>query len=142
MSRPFDTGCIYTSRPQAGDGGLAQALPVASKSIGTALRGRREAEGLSQSAVAGRAGIHAAMLSRIERDERGNPYFSTVAKVAAALGMSLNELAAESGLPSVRRVRTATSPDAVRLDDDLATVARHLSLAQDRLARAQARKLD
>ena len=93
---------------------------MASRRIGTTLKNRREAEGLSQAAVARRAGIHAAMLSRIERDERSDPYFSTVAKVAAVLGLSLDELAAESGLPSVRRVRTAASADAVRLDEDLA----------------------
>lgn len=70
------------------------------------------------------------MLQRIERDERSDPYFSTIAKVVAVLGLSLDELAADSGLPSVRRVRTAASADAVRLDEDLATVSRHLSSAQ------------
>jgi XRE family transcriptional regulator, fatty acid utilization regulator len=114
---------------------------VASKRIGPAIRAHREAEGLSQAAVARRAGIHAAMLSRIERDERSDPYFSTVAKVAAVLGLSLDELAAEAGLPFVRRVRSAASADAVRLDDDLATVSRHLARAQDRLARARSRTL-
>ena len=77
------------------------------------------------------------MLSRIERDERSDPYFSTIAKVAAVLGLSLDELAAESGLPSVRRVRTAASAEAVRLDEDLETVSRHLARAQDRLTRAR-----
>jgi transcriptional regulator with XRE-family HTH domain len=81
------------------------------------------------------------MLSRIERGERSDPYFSTIAKFAAALGVSLDELAAEAGLPSVRRVRTAASAEAVRLDEDLTTVSRHLSRAQDRLARARSRKL-
>src|SRR5689334_2994275 len=79
--------------------------PVASKRIGPAIRAHRELEGLSQAAVARRAGIHAAMLSRIERDERSDPYFSTIAKVAAVLGLSLDELAADAGLPTVRRVR-------------------------------------
>jgi transcriptional regulator with XRE-family HTH domain len=81
------------------------------------------------------------MLSRIERDERSDPYFSTIAKVAAVLGLSLDELAAEAGLPSVRRVRSATSAEAVRLDEDLATVSRHLTRAQERLTRARSRKL-
>lgn len=90
---------------------------MASKRIGPAIRAHREAEGLSQAAVARQAGIHAAMLSRIERDERSDPYFSTIAKVAAVLGLSLDELAAEAGLPSVRRVRSAASADAVRLDE-------------------------
>jgi transcriptional regulator with XRE-family HTH domain len=112
---------------------------VASKRIGPAIRAHREAEGLSQAAVARRAGIHAAMLSRIERDERSDPYFSTIAKVAAVLGLSLDELAAEAGLPSVRRARSATSAEAVRLDEDLATVSRHLARAQDRLVRARSR---
>lgn len=114
---------------------------MASKRIGPAIRAHREAEGLSQAAVARRAGIHAAMLSRIERDERSDPYFSTIAKVAAVLGLSLDELAAESGLPSVRRVRTAASVEGVRLNEDLAAVSRHLSRAQDRLAYARNRKL-
>jgi transcriptional regulator with XRE-family HTH domain len=114
---------------------------VASKRIGPAIKAHREAEGLSQAAVARKAGIHAAMLSRIERDERSDPYFSTIAKVAAVLGLSLDELAAQAGLPSVRRVRPAASADAVRFDEDLATVSRHLTRAQERLARARDRKL-
>lgn len=113
---------------------------MASKRIGPAIRAHREAEGLSQAAVARKAGIHAAMLSRIERDERSDPYFSTIAKVAAVLGLSLDELAAEAGLPSLRRVRSTASAEAVRLDEDLATVSRHLSRAQDRLARARSRR--
>ncbi len=67
------------------------------KSVGAAIRARREAAGLSQSAVAQRAGKHAAMLSRIERDERAVPYFSTVAKVAAVLVVSLDDIAADAG---------------------------------------------
>src|SRR5580692_11007902 len=82
-------------------GPFGTGFVVASKRIGPAIRAHREAEGLSQAAVARKAGIHAAMLSRIERDERSDPYFSTIAKVAAVLGLSLDELAAEAGLPSV-----------------------------------------
>lgn len=64
-----------------------------SNSIGGILRRRRIEEGLSQSVVAKRAGIHAAMLSRIERDERSDPYFTTVARVARVLSLSLDEIA-------------------------------------------------
>ncbi len=81
------------------------------------------------------------MLSRIERDERSDPYFSTSAKVAAVLGLSLDELAAESGLPSVRRAPSLASAEAVRLDEDLAMVSRHLSRAQDRIKKARSRSI-
>lgn len=81
------------------------------------------------------------MLSRIERDERSDPYFSTIAKVAAVLGVSLDELAAEAGLPSVRRVRSAASTEAVRLEEDLASAVRHLSRAQDRIEKARCRSI-
>ena len=101
----------------------------------------REAEGLSQAAVARKAGIHAAMLSRIERDESSDPYFSTIAKVAAVLGLSLDELAAEAGLPSVRRVRRGlrgSGPAPMRRSGDGFPAP---TRAQDRLARARNRKL-
>lgn len=68
-----------------------------SNSIGDILRRRRIEEGLSQSVVAKRAGIHAAMLSRIERDERSDPYFTTVARVARVLSLSLDEIASTRG---------------------------------------------
>jgi transcriptional regulator with XRE-family HTH domain len=112
---------------------------VASKRIGAAIKARRQSEGLSQAAVARRARIHAPMLSRIERDERSDPYFSTIAKVAAAIGLSLDQLAAEAGLPAVRRIRATSSAETARIDEDLTLVKRNLDRAQDCLTRAKSR---
>lgn len=69
------------------------------KSIGAALREVREAAGLTQSAVTKAAGLAPGQLSQIESGRSSSPEFATVAKIAAVLGASLNELAKMGGLP-------------------------------------------
>jgi transcriptional regulator with XRE-family HTH domain len=57
------------------------------------LRKARERAGLSQSSLARAAGIAPDAVSRIESGARANPGFSTVARLASALGLSLDALA-------------------------------------------------
>ncbi len=40
------------------------------------------------------------MLSRIERGHRASPHFATVARISAIIGLSLDTVAFESGLPN------------------------------------------
>ncbi len=62
------------------------------KALGTAIRELRSKKGVSLEALAGDAGISKNMLSLIERGE-GNPSWSTVEGIAAALGISISQLA-------------------------------------------------
>jgi transcriptional regulator with XRE-family HTH domain len=67
-----------SSRPQPG--------------IGAAIRQRREKVGMTQEALAGEAGTTLSTLSVIERG-LANPTWATVRDIAAALNVSIGELA-------------------------------------------------
>ena len=61
------------------------------------LKAARERAGMSQSDLARTAGISPNMISRLEAGERQAPTFATVAKLASALGVSLDAVAAATG---------------------------------------------
>ncbi|MBN9623384.1 MAG: helix-turn-helix transcriptional regulator [Actinobacteria bacterium] len=60
--------------------------------MGAAIRDLRTKKGVSLEALAADAGVSKNMLSLIERGE-GNPSWSTVEGIAAALGLSISQLA-------------------------------------------------
>jgi transcriptional regulator with XRE-family HTH domain len=64
-----------------------------------ALRSLREQRGRSQEALAHDAGVTLRTLQRIERSH-ANPTWSTVRRIARALGVSLTELAAAVERPT------------------------------------------
>lgn len=65
-------------------------------SLGTALRNARKARGYSLRELAEIAGMPNGQLSQIENDRR-EPKFITIAPIAEALGISLDDLAKETG---------------------------------------------
>ncbi len=71
------------------------------ESFGSILRRRRETAGLSQEALAERAGLSTAAISALERGERRRPYPHTVRSLADALGLSEDERA--SLLATIRK---------------------------------------
>jgi len=66
--------------------------------IGKVLREARLRLGLSQAAVARRAGMTASQLSHIEVGQSASPEFVTVSRIAAALQLSLDDVASKSGV--------------------------------------------
>lgn len=66
--------------------------PKSQQALGRAIRELRKKQGDSLEVLASAAGITKNMLSLIERGE-GNPSWSTVQGIAAALGVSIGELA-------------------------------------------------
>jgi transcriptional regulator with XRE-family HTH domain len=66
--------------------------PKSQKALGAVVRELRTEKGVSLEALAGEAGITKNMLSLIERGE-GNPSWSTVEGIAAALGIAVSQLA-------------------------------------------------
>ena len=62
------------------------------KTLGQRIRAAREARGASQVVVAAAAGISQGYLSQLEQDER-EPALSIAARIAGALGISLDKLA-------------------------------------------------
>jgi transcriptional regulator with XRE-family HTH domain len=63
------------------------------RALGKAVRELRRKSGATQETVARDAGVTIATLSQIERGE-GNPTWDTVTGIAAALGVSMAQLAA------------------------------------------------
>lgn len=111
---------------------------MVSVGIGGALRRIRERMDVSLTAVARRAGVSDAMLSRIERGERLSPHFTTVAKIALVLGVSLDEIAHEAGIAVA--IHRKSSPIAaaaeIRRGEHLEAAMRYLDRAKDRIAKA------
>ena len=71
---------------QASEARHARRAPAASRRMASELRDARLAAGVSQAAVARRAGISRSTLGRMERDALGDPTFTTVCRVARSLG--------------------------------------------------------
>jgi transcriptional regulator with XRE-family HTH domain len=61
----------------------------------------REGAGLTQNALARRARMTASQVSQVESGKRVDPQFSTVARLAAALGVPLDEIAALGGFDTI-----------------------------------------
>jgi transcriptional regulator with XRE-family HTH domain len=112
---------------------------MAANGIGAALRAIREREGLTLTAVARRAGISDAMLSRIERGERASPQFTTIAKIAYVLGTSLDEIAHSAGIATAVHRRTpSTAALEIRRSESLDKIAKHLTKVQTLVQEIQA----
>lgn len=89
-----------------------------SKELGDRIRTVRQHAGLSAAALAKRAKIDPAALLRIERGDNTNPSFATVARIADALGMPLDDLRSKSV-----RLRT-TDVERIRQEEELAEALR------------------
>jgi transcriptional regulator with XRE-family HTH domain len=72
--------------------------PKSQKALGAVVRELRTEKGVSLEALAGEAGISKNMLSLIERGE-GNPSWSTVEGISAALGITVSQLARRAEQP-------------------------------------------
>jgi ribosome-binding protein aMBF1 (putative translation factor) len=72
-----------------------QARRSGRQTLGERIRAAREARGYTQVNLAAAAGISQGYLSQIERDER-EPTLSIAARLAGALGVSLDELAGDA----------------------------------------------
>jgi len=76
------------------------------KSLGTVLKRAREKRGLSVTALARQAGLSTTQLSELESGVAKEPRFSTIARLAYCLDLSLNALAADVGLPTINAAQT------------------------------------
>jgi transcriptional regulator with XRE-family HTH domain len=67
------------------------------KTLAEVLRSAREAAELSQTALADRVGLAANHIARLEGGAKVAPRFDTVARLAVALGLSLDDIARACG---------------------------------------------
>jgi transcriptional regulator with XRE-family HTH domain len=102
------------------------------KELGDVFREIREKAGLTQSDLARISGIAANMISRIEAGDRENPQFATVARLARALGASLDYIAGECGLaPKIDRSQKL--PNNAKALGDVYAISRDVDRARGRL---------
>ena len=91
--------------------GSGERAGTGGASFGALLRRHRLAAGLSQEALAERAGLSARAISALEHGERRAPYRATVQALAAALGLTGPERAAlEDAVSRSRSPRAAPEP--------------------------------
>jgi transcriptional regulator with XRE-family HTH domain len=74
-----------------------------------AVRGARQARGLSASALAERSGVSRAMIAKVERAEV-QPTAALLGRLSGALGITLSELIARAEHADQRLVRAADQP--------------------------------
>ncbi|MDE2480802.1 MAG: helix-turn-helix transcriptional regulator [bacterium] len=76
-------------------------MSAARQGLSSAIRAARERAGLTQSQLADRVGLAPSHIARLETGDRANPRFETIARIAHALGASLDEIASAAGLATV-----------------------------------------
>jgi transcriptional regulator with XRE-family HTH domain len=84
-------------------------------SLGQAIRSIRQEAGLSQKDLAAVVGIDQSYLSMIESDQRRNPGTRIVARLAQALQVSMDDLAARAGYLPRHKVPDPLAEQALRL---------------------------
>ncbi len=68
--------------------------------IGNRIREERKARGLTQQGLAQRANMSLNGLAQLEQGERTDPHYSTLSKIASALGLTVWDLTEERGTES------------------------------------------
>jgi transcriptional regulator with XRE-family HTH domain len=95
------------------------------------LRAARERVGISQADLADRVGLAPSHLSRLESGEKESPRFETVSRIAAELGLSLDDVASELGLRKASHMSSEDGLEAARLATTLLDVKRRLERATE-----------
>ena len=72
-------------------------VSVPGEKLSVILRRKREEIGLTQSGLAELCGLAPNYVARLEGGDKSHPRFETVAAIASALGLSLDELAVQCG---------------------------------------------
>src|SRR2546423_2474284 len=87
-------------------GPTLRSVGVGSEPFRRLLRRHRQSAGLTQEQLAERAGLSAQAIGALERGQRQHPYPHTVRALAAALGLSRDELATLEAALTPRGHRT------------------------------------
>lgn len=103
------------------------------KQLGSLLKAKREAAGLSTRALGSKAGVNDSTIVRLEQGLRGSPRPDVLTKLAQALHLNLADVFALAGyavpqelpkLPVYLRIKYRHLPQPAR--DELVTYMRHL----------------
>ena len=92
-----------------------RALKAVPMAIGERVRELRAARGLSQDQLAEAAGVQQSAISRLEREQVGDPGVMMLAGIADALKVTVDDLLGTNRLPGVSPLVMPPTPDADRL---------------------------
>ncbi|WP_136681567.1 XRE family transcriptional regulator [Neptunomonas sp. XY-337] len=97
---------------------------AATPNVGAAMKQRRKALGLNLAQLAERSNVSRSMLSEIERGN-ANPTFTTLWNITQALGVSIDQLAAQSQAegPRIERQEAIATPRLLSQDQQCELVA-------------------
>jgi len=125
---------------QSDQSDAAESASRASKSFAVLLRHYRVAAGLSQEALAERAGLSTRAIYALEHGERQAPYATTLRGLATALELTGAERAAlfETAAPRSRTVQPATRPALAPAPSSMPLAPTPLLGRAEELARAEA----
>jgi transcriptional regulator with XRE-family HTH domain len=102
--------------------------------MGRVIEDLREGVGISRATLARAAGIDPGTLTRIESGERINLRFETVCRIASALGVSADTIAAQTGYaPGHRAGKSRGSAERAKLLDGLDAIESSLVRLTDRV---------
>ena len=113
---------LRSNEDESGGGLIANFVvlkPVLTMNIGEQIKRIRAAKGLSQKEVIISAGLDKAQYSRIE-NSKTDPYFSTVERIAKAMGISLSDLFTTSGEPKEIQSHDKSIMEKVNMIESLA----------------------
>lgn len=104
------------------------------RSVSAVLEELRLEAGLSVNGLARQAGVQTSALARILSEERQHVRFSTVARIVAALGVTLDEVAIRAGLIKAKKIPPRSAPPAsAAARDDLDRLDALLERGRDRI---------
>jgi len=94
---------------------VAKQAKAAPKSLGSAIRQARELGGMTQSELAHELRVSQNVVGRLESGGRTDPRLSTMLRLSAALGISLDELAVIGGLLPESATRKGSAPKTIEV---------------------------
>lgn len=106
--------------------------------LGPILRAARERVHLTQTELAARVGLAPNHIARLESGEKGIPRFDTVARLAAELGLSLDELSWSCGYTETSKMRPKDRTAVAQTANELVKVLAAIKSAEKSLAKAVA----
>lgn len=106
----------------------------APRRLGPIIRAARERVHLTQSQLASRVGLAANHITRLENGEKGVPRFDTVARLAAELGLSLDELSKACGYASISGIRPKDRAALAEAANEITEAAEYLRSAGESLS--------
>lgn len=113
--------------------GKAKSSGTSGRAIGEVLQSAREQMKMSQGGLSEATGMPQAVISRVEGGQREAPRFETVARMAAGLQISLDDVAAACGLSGGKPGKVQSKSNMPAVAAEARAIQRELRALQRRV---------